>query len=760
MRLKRENKGFSLVELIVVIAIFSVVGVVVGGFLVAASRSYSVSANELDIQEEAQLVANQMQEMILDTSLGISYQYVVTDATGAELIDYMENDAAVLPAGDLTKKDLYIYGNGYYYHIFWDKEKAELYLVEYVDDGSGYAPADGMPTSGVLFGEFISDFSVDLSNVASNRMVSFNITFKKNGSDRDYLVTRNVSLRNDVMTNKSAEDVYNAVSLEFEPVADGITVSPSGGTFLWPGEAQPFMATLTCSKGGVPSQDVTWTVTSGDGVTLAADTGFNAGNILQISANENSSKINIEASARGYDYTSNTEKTLKWPYSIWIDVGQIRNLSIVDNGFETSPVSAGGTYNVKVKMEGENLDGRTVTDAGGIVAQALLGNEYVTINSMSVEGLTATFNISIKDNAPKGSEIALSFRAAKPEFADVYTNTVVYKVGGSNDELFKVSSKTGTEWLRLGKSITTIEFSSEDDEDTYCDVNGMLREGYYIRYTYRIYDSNYNLINTAYTLVGTNNVSNKQDYISSFTHPNQFTTEAWLNDKLFLQSGTIVVSAQLCHNTSGSEVIVGSSDNLSYFVPQATISFKRAEADDGLSNMKVYVTSKDSTAPIYISFPTGFAATTYKIDATQAVCTPTELGGVSTKLSDITKNKIVVTTAEDAEYKASANNVLNVTYGGLKETVSVILTSPNVTGTDYYVPVNMSEWTYVSTAIQGSVKTDNYIYYIDDSHKMIIHYKNGVVSDATFYSLESVQWVKGGSYTMNKINKTWELATP
>ena len=107
MRLERENKGFSLVELIVVIAIFSVVGVVIGGFLLAANRSYAVSANELDIQEEAQLVANQMQEMILDTSFGISYQYVVTDDTGTELIDYMENDAATLPA--VTERFIYLW---------------------------------------------------------------------------------------------------------------------------------------------------------------------------------------------------------------------------------------------------------------------------------------------------------------------------------------------------------------------------------------------------------------------------------------------------------------------------------------------------------------------------------------------------------------------------------------------------------------------------------------------------------------------------
>ena len=76
MRFKCENKGFSLVELIVVIAIFSVVGIVVGGFLFTASRSYSLSANELELQDEAQLVANQIQEMLLEKVMDHIAEYV------------------------------------------------------------------------------------------------------------------------------------------------------------------------------------------------------------------------------------------------------------------------------------------------------------------------------------------------------------------------------------------------------------------------------------------------------------------------------------------------------------------------------------------------------------------------------------------------------------------------------------------------------------------------------------------------------------
>lgn len=758
MRLKRENKGFSLVELIVVIAIFSVVGVVIGGFLLAANRSYAVSANELDIQEEAQLVANQMQEMILDTSLGISYQYVVTDDAGTELINYMENDAATLPAGTLSQKDLYIYGRDYYYHIYWDKENAQLYLVEYEKTASGYQPAEGMPATGVLFGEYVSNFSVDLSHVASDRMVSFDITFKKKNSDRDYLVSRNVSLRNDVLTNKPKEEVYNAVGIEFEPVADSMSISPASGS-LWPGESLKFTVTLMCSKGGVPSQDVSWAYFSGDGVTLDSGTRVTAGGTLQIGSNEESSLLNLTASTNGYDYNNNVSKVLSQNIPMYIK--QIRSLTIVSNDFETNPVSPGGTYKVKVKMDGVNISGESITSAGGIVATVNVGNEYASITNMEVDGLQATFTVKLADDKSiQGKEIALSFKPARAEFSDIVASTGVYKIGGSDTSLFNISSSSGTEWLRLGYAKTNIEFASDSLKETYCNDDGSLKDGYYVRYTYQMYDSNYSLKATAYK--STNNNGNV--YTSYFSSVGTMTSESMstmlMTDKVFLTSGMVVVKAELMHNTSGSAVVVGSSDNLSYFIPEATIGFRRAINDTASSSMKAYITSSVKSVPIYITFSQGFANQNYSISVWQASCTPAELGGISSTASDVANKKIVVVGSDEAEYKTSAGNVMTFTYGDLTNSASIYLVSPNVSGTNYYVPVSSSEWTVAGSSSDGTKTTSYYTYYIDDTHKMDITYIDGVFSSATFNVLTNLQWTAQGNYTINRNNKTWELTTP
>lgn len=762
MKFKRENKGFSLVELIVVIAIFSVVSVAVGGFLFAASRSYSINANELNLQDEAQLVANQMQEMILDTAYGISYKYVVTDDTGAELINFMENDAATLPEGDLAKKNLFIYGKDQYYHITWDAEEQKLYLMEYVKlpGATDYTPAEGMETlapKGVMFGQYIKDFQVDLTKVASNRMVSFNILFEKTGSNRDYLVARNVSLRNDVMTNKEKDAVYAAAGIEIQPKADKIEVTPNAPVTLWPGETQQYRVTLICSKGGVPSQSATWDISSVGG-TLHADTKVNSADLLTISAEETSNEIQLDLYANGYNYTTNTDEVIRPSGAdLKVYVRQIYPLVIIANDFEEDgfPITRGGTYKIKVRMDGEHLPA-TVTDAGGIIAQFTVGGEYATITNMTVDGLIAEFTIQVSDTAPEGGEIGLSFRAARSEFPDARVNTLIYKIGGATGNELKVSSSSGLNWLRLGNAKTKVEFANTTLKNNVCKADGTLKEGYSIRYTYRVFDSAYNTCSTVTSTIGST-VATVVDpnYVSNVKHSSVYEAEAILSDKVFLQSGSVVVSAELIHNTSGTPVVVGSSDNVTYIIPEATMQFKKTASGTTSTDLKYYITKDNNMASAYITFPTGFAdGVNYKISLDQLACDNTALGSVNSGLSDVSRNLITVVGDKNADYKSS--KTMTFTYGGLKNKLEVVLKEANVSGTTYYVPTDKSEWTLTGTSGKNNNKYEYYTYYIDDTHRMDIVYYQSKFNSATFYYYENMT-EKSQAYTLS--SNTWSIKT-
>ena len=68
-RLRRNHKGFSLVELMCTVAIFSVVLTGLGSAMVISARSYQNGNVELDLQQQAQITANLLTNLIIDANL-------------------------------------------------------------------------------------------------------------------------------------------------------------------------------------------------------------------------------------------------------------------------------------------------------------------------------------------------------------------------------------------------------------------------------------------------------------------------------------------------------------------------------------------------------------------------------------------------------------------------------------------------------------------------------------------------------------------
>ena len=66
-RLMKSHKGFTLVELICTIAIFSIVITGVGTAMVVSARSYQRGNVELDLQQQAQITSNLLTNLIIDS---------------------------------------------------------------------------------------------------------------------------------------------------------------------------------------------------------------------------------------------------------------------------------------------------------------------------------------------------------------------------------------------------------------------------------------------------------------------------------------------------------------------------------------------------------------------------------------------------------------------------------------------------------------------------------------------------------------------
>lgn len=85
--MKKNNRGFTLVELIVSIAILGIIAVAAAGFLLAGTRSYTSVNYSVRLQYESQLVMSQIQNYVMNCNCGIAWEngtmYIVdTSDTG------------------------------------------------------------------------------------------------------------------------------------------------------------------------------------------------------------------------------------------------------------------------------------------------------------------------------------------------------------------------------------------------------------------------------------------------------------------------------------------------------------------------------------------------------------------------------------------------------------------------------------------------------------------------------------------------------
>lgn len=92
-RNKQNNKGFTLVELIVCMVVFAIVLAAVFGFMLASADSYSNVSNRISIELQGQVAASQITEYITDCSYGICVEEGATEGESTLYIVDRDGDS-------------------------------------------------------------------------------------------------------------------------------------------------------------------------------------------------------------------------------------------------------------------------------------------------------------------------------------------------------------------------------------------------------------------------------------------------------------------------------------------------------------------------------------------------------------------------------------------------------------------------------------------------------------------------------------------
>lgn len=296
----KNNKGVTLVELIVAVAIMVIVGVAITGFVLMGTRQYRAANEEVNLQYEAQVSVNQIQDLLIDATNGVSY--TLNDAMVLQDTEYVPATKE-----SINKKVICAYncetvsGGGMESAIYtateikWDEASKTLVYSKYRYD----VRADGTYSrqqiiSDTLFAQYVEGFTADLSRIVSDNAVEVSIDYKC-GSKR-YSTNHTITLRNQVVVNREEEEVFREVSLKLAPAVSKVVVTPSE-VYV---DAGSRFAGFSAKVIGVnyPIQNVEWSIANTASLDNASKTYIDANTgELTIDSNETCKIIEVVATS-------------------------------------------------------------------------------------------------------------------------------------------------------------------------------------------------------------------------------------------------------------------------------------------------------------------------------------------------------------------------------------------------------------------------------------------------------------------------------
>ena len=167
-----DNRGVTLMEMVVSVAIIGIFGAVVAGFVTSGANFYRKSADTVQVQSDMQNTMDTVENQIMNASEGIGY----TDNGDTRVLT--TNRRTFVATGGMTP---------YTDVITWKAAEEKLYYARTSTDSS-------LSAAESVLAEYVTDFSVDMSQAKSEGVVRFSITINKRGKEETQACT--VTLRN------------------------------------------------------------------------------------------------------------------------------------------------------------------------------------------------------------------------------------------------------------------------------------------------------------------------------------------------------------------------------------------------------------------------------------------------------------------------------------------------------------------------------------------------------------------------------------
>lgn len=461
-RLRKDHKGFSLVELICTVAIFSIVITGVGSAMVISARSYSNGNVELDLQQQAQITANLLTNLIIDANVIEE----PSSETGGALLRIKKEEA----------------GAAVVYEVTHDAANAQLL----------YSREGGTPQ---ILAEHISAFSI--RKVSSNNYdFSLTVTEGARSYESDYHVTpRNGASEETNTALGGAKSLYVENKLILEP-----------GQGMTPGEEYDLAVRIT----GTSIQEYEIANINGN---VSSDTA-----VIKVDSHLARIKVGLDETGTGvgddahFSFDVIPADPSIAPVNVKVYVRRVNSVNV--NGYKISGKvnKSGATYKVTAPLLGTSLEKEpgvwydvdyvnpytvawsyvfTKTDANGITTEVPF-ESMCTVVGQGVEGNIPYVMVKLTNDLTPGCELKVTGTALHPEGTDpanptVQTNKSGLKYGTVSD--FWILDYEA--WKRNGKLDIAIRHLGDENFDFW---DGRIMYKWNARVKFTAYDSAGNLL--------------------------------------------------------------------------------------------------------------------------------------------------------------------------------------------------------------------------------------------------------------------------
>lgn len=510
--MNRKNRGFTLIELIVTVAIIAIFSGVVVSVVGTGSHSYRTTSSNAKVQMETQDIMDQIQNIIIDVNRSIYYSY--GDGMNDSVGELVTND--IETAGTAAAKTFFATsgtessnldesGNKLYDYtcdvILWNKQEQKIYYacrtwqgtetekstdttndasgeqsgladnstqteiaghaemndealmditdndMEVADDSEDESESTTVSkrTSKIenkvektLLAENVTDFRVDVSKAASERIVRFQFTANVNG--KETTTVHAVNLRNQIQVSKPYE---------------GYNKSDSDTPWLlltnYPEEVEPGKSVIGFSKlmnGNIDPDTIKWVVDSGNGAFTAGAEGSDD-SLVTLTANsaaKDGDLITIHVEAQ----TSDGKKVQSRTAAIKVVSKKVPQ-SLVPNTTEVL-LGVGNTYNLtSISWKVKYSDG---TESEEVSADSLTWSMALNIDGITFN--SGNIKIEKTDNGPgtntDNSQFNLKVSYSDPNNAGTNVEGTLHVKLARLD----VTSPTGTYNVNDDKNFTYI----------------------------------------------------------------------------------------------------------------------------------------------------------------------------------------------------------------------------------------------------------------------------------------------------------------